>query len=388
MRILVTTDQWFPDFQGGSARVAAATSHELAKRGHDVTVICPQHPGLPPEAADGKLTVRRVLPRGWVPRTFSDPLHVRRIARRLAPDAYDVVIAHQPTNAVGVLAGSLGAPLALVFHASGPRELRFEQKRPPSRRRRLTTSLMGPPLAWLERRAVAGAKRILVLSEFSRGLLAADHSEALPKIRVVGGGVDTEAFTPGEGQAAARRALGRSENEALLFTVRRLDPRMGLEALLEAVALLEASHPSRLAIAGSGLLERALRRRADELGIAASVAFLGRVSDEQLRHWYQAADLFVLPTVAYEGFGMATVEALASGTPVVGTPVGATPEVLQPLDARLVASGSGARELADAISDTLARTSEELRARCRDYAVSRYDWSRVIMSWEEALQSP
>ena len=116
-----------------------------------------------------------------------------------------------------------------------------------------------------------------------------------------------------------------------------------------------------LAIAGSGSLAAGLERLARELGVADSVFFLGRVPDDDLPALYAAADLFVLPTVAYEGFGMATIEALASGTPVVGTPVGATPELLRGLDPRLVASGSGPEELADAIGGALARVDPALR---------------------------
>jgi glycosyltransferase involved in cell wall biosynthesis len=94
----------------------------------------------------------------------------------------------------------------------------------------------------------------------------------------------------------------------------------------------------------------------------------------------------VLPTVAYEGFGMVTVEALASGTPVVGTPVGATPELLEPLDPRLVARGSDPDSLAVAIRDALTFIDDDFRARCRKYALARFDWDQVTGAWEEALE--
>ena len=113
--------------------------------------------------------------------------------------------------------------------------------------------------------------------------------------------------------------------------------------------------------------------------------FVGRVAEDALPDWYRAADLFVLPTVAYEGFGMATVEALASGTPVVGTPAGATPELLEPLDPRLVAAGSDPDSLAVAIRDALAFIDDDFRDRCRDYAVARFGWDRVTRTWEEEL---
>src|SRR5206468_12585722 len=99
----------------------------------------------------------------------------------------------------------------------------------------------------------------------------------------------------------------------------------------------------------------------------------------------RTADLFVLPTVAYEGFGLVTVEALACGTPVVGTPVGATPEILAPLDPALVAVAADPYNLAAAIELALTKVDAALRERCREYASSRYAWSEVLPTWEAAL---
>jgi glycosyltransferase involved in cell wall biosynthesis len=138
-------------------------------------------------------------------------------------------------------------------------------------------------------------------------------------------------------------------------------------------------------VVGGGLLTNEHLRLSSQLGLDGRVRFVGRVSEGDLLDWYRAADLFVLPTVAYEGFGMVTVEALASGTPVVGTPAGATSELLEPLDPRLVADGSDPESLASAIGDALLFTNEDFQARCRDYALARFDWERVTRMWEEEL---
>jgi glycosyltransferase involved in cell wall biosynthesis len=140
-----------------------------------------------------------------------------------------------------------------------------------------------------------------------------------------------------------------------------------------------------LALVGSGAIGPQLERVARDLGVAARVRFPGRVSDAALLDWYRAADLFVLPTVAYEGFGMATAEALAAGTPVVGTPVGATPELLRPIDPDLVAAAADGRALADAIERGLAKAGPELSARCRDYASEVLAWQIVIQRWESEI---
>jgi glycosyltransferase involved in cell wall biosynthesis len=162
---------------------------------------------------------------------------------------------------------------------------------------------------------------------------------------------------------------------------------MGVENLVAALRHIRARVPARLAVAGTGPLLEELRRQAAGLGLGDAVRFLGRVPDGELVDWYRAADVFVLPTVAYEGFGMVTPEALATGTPVVGTPVGATPELLEPLDPRLVAAGTAPVELAEAVLGALDRSTPELRRRCRDYACERYAWGSVMGAWETALET-
>ena len=133
---------------------------------------------------------------------------------------------------------------------------------------------------------------------------------------------------------------------------------------------------SCLAVVGGGLLTDELRRLSSQLGLDGRVRFVGRVAEDELLDWYRAADLFVLPTVAYEGFGMVTVEALASGTPVVGTPAGATPELLEPLDR---GSSREARTLTrwrPRSAMSLVFADDDFRARCREYALARFDWDR------------
>lgn len=377
MRILVATDHWFPDHRGGAARVAAETAQLLADAGHEVEALAPVAGGKPREEHTAALSVHRRLARSALPQTLADPRRTERAARGRRAD---VMLAHTCTTAVGLARALPQVPLVLVYHASAVREARFERpyRSPP---RRLALTLLEPSLRHLEREAVAAAARILVLSEFSRDLLAADHPDALGRVALVGGGVDTRAFAPGD-RTAARRRLGVGDDRLLLLSVRRLEPRMGLEDLLAATAALGGVD---LAVVGSGSLAAALGARRDALGLRDRVRLVGRVSDEALLDWYRAADLFVLPTVAYEGFGLVTAEALACGLPVVGTAVGATPELLAPLDERLVVRGAGPAALAAGIERATAILGPELRARCRKFAEDRLSWAVAARRWEAAV---
>jgi glycosyltransferase involved in cell wall biosynthesis len=387
MRVLIATDQWSPDVIGGAARVASETAHALARRGHTVTVVAPQGEGLPAVERHGSLELRRSIGRGLLPQTFSDVREGRRLAG-LVGDEFDVVLAHQNTLTTGLGAlGRLDLPLALVFHSSIPLEQRFRRRRlPPARR--LAMLALAPALVAVERAAVRSAATILVLSRFSREILLAAHPAAEGRAVTVSGGIDAVWFEPLGDRPTLRTSLGLDGPGPLLASVRRLEPRMGHEELLRAAAILRADGVRfTLALAGDGTLAARLRALAGDLGLRDEVVFLGRISDERLRMLYAAADLTVVPTVAYEGFGIATVESLASGTPVVGTRVGATPEVLEPLDPGLVASSAAPEELAAVVRRTLDRLDEEYRRACADYARSRFAWDRAIVAWEDALEA-
>jgi glycosyltransferase involved in cell wall biosynthesis len=191
------------------------------------------------------------------------------------------------------------------------------------------------------------------------------------------GGVDTEAFRPG----APVGDPWASGPGPLLFAARRFVPRTGVVELVEACAAIAAQRPDvRVAIAGGGPLEADVRARIGGLGLQDRVRLLGWVSDAELVGWYRAADLAVLPTQELEGFGLATAEAMACGTPVVGTPAGATPEVLRRLDAALVTRDPSPGAIADAVLALLADPGRlaGLAARARAAVHPELGWGTVV----------
>jgi glycosyltransferase involved in cell wall biosynthesis len=382
MKIVIATDQWSPDAVGGSARVATATAREFARLGRDVTVVAPRIEGLPRVERDEGVELHRSVRRSFLPQSVSDVFETWRWAIRR--DRPNVFVAHQATNAVGLAAAHPKVPLLFVFHASAPLEQRFRRRRA-SGLRRISLLLLDPLLLLLERVAIRRATAVVVLSEYSRGLLLARHPRARDRIMLVGGGVDVDRFAGGDGPGT-RKAYRIPVERPFLLTVRRLEPRMGVEELLRAVAVLLAKGVRlTLGVAGAGTSAAGLVKLSRELELDEHVRFLGRVPEDDLPGLYAAADLFVLPTVAYEGFGISTVEALAAGTPVVGTAVGATPEILDPLDPQLVSPSADPGDLAATIERVLGTVSAEQRTRCADYARSRFRWDVAIESWEAAL---
>jgi glycosyltransferase involved in cell wall biosynthesis len=177
----------------------------------------------------------------------------------------------------------------------------------------------------------------------------------------------------------ARRRLGWPEDRPILLSVRRLARRMGLELLIDSVALLRRDFPEILVlIGGKGPESESLQKRIHEAGVGENVRLLGFIAEENLPLAYAAADCSIVPTVALEGFGLITVESLASGTPVLGTRISGTPEILEPLAPQLLFDEVSVEAMAQKIRSVLRHEiALPDRDECRQYA-RRYGWPEVM----------
>jgi glycosyltransferase involved in cell wall biosynthesis len=397
LAVLCINQFFYPDHAGGVERVTHETARRLVARGHSVDLVgLRTRAGTPDaEVLDG-VRIHRYggdatrWPLGG--RTAAALFRSRpAIAAVTAERSFDVVLSQHyfPYYAYLRTVGRKRVPEVVTFHASYWREHALEG--PDRSVGRLLDWVFGRFLRRTEVACLRRADRIVVLSEFSREQVGTYYPFAEPKLAKIPGGVDLKRFHPASDRRAVREELGLPFDRPVVFTARRLVPRMGLENLLEAVSQVKAVFPDvYLAIAGRGRLETELRKRAQWLGLGDGVEFLGFVGDDDLVKHYQAADLFVLPSIAFEGFGLVTLESLACGTPVLGTPVGATPEILRPLAPQLVLAGPepaairrGVLALLEWLSDRDAAFA--LRSRCREYAAARYDWETATDAVEALL---
>ncbi len=386
MRILFLADAVFEDIPGGSRVVARELAHGLAARGHQVTFLVARHDDTAPDdERHGDIRIVRYPGAGHPPAFVRAG---RRAAARLwAEGKYDVAHTHFAYAALGPLAAlPPGTPHVRSFYGPWDEEGWVED----------TTGHPGPlgmVKARIKRRlrhAVEAAnlrrsRAVVVLSRHSQAEVQTFHVPDA-RIRLLPGGADTQRFTPADDRDAVRRALGLPTERPLLLSVRRLAPRMGLDALIQAMPAVTATHPhALLLIGGKGPERERLQRRIADLHLTDSVRLIGFIPDDQLAAHYQAADAFVLPTLALEGFGLVTAESLACGTPVLGTPIGATPELLTALDPRLVLPGTTPEALAHGITRFLdhGQDWDLTPSRLHQYVRDTYSWDAHVQGMEQ-----
>ncbi|HEY1998031.1 glycosyltransferase family 4 protein [Paraburkholderia sp.] len=240
----------------------------------------------------------------------------------------------------------------------------------------------------IERAVYRHASRHIVLSRAFGELL--EHQYGVPEssIRIVPGCVETERFEVAQSRAEARALLDLPNDRPVVFCIRRLVARMGLEELIDAIYVARQSMPDiLLVIAGKGPLEPALRAKIAARRLESHVRLAGFVPDEALPLWYRSAELSIVPTLTLEGFGLTTIESLAAGTPVLVTPVGGLPEAVAPLSPDLVMPSIGYQAIGSALVDALlGRRALPDASACQDYARTRFDRSVVAAQVAEVYR--
>lgn len=360
---------------------------QFAKRGNEVDVIAPLPyvPGLLGRISKGRIAslpanemvggLQVYHPRYLLFPKISMPLHgflmnlgCCRLARQLhRRKPYDCIDAHYvfPDGVAAVLIGkSLGIPVTLTARGSDIHT--FTQ-----------FATIRPQIRWALRNANG---RAAVSSSLAKIMDALEPSIA--KTNVIGNGVDTQRFFA-EDRRSARNRLGLDQKEEIVVSVAALRKVKGSDLLLRAAALLRKSgRRCRVLFVGAGPELASLQRLARQLDCADLVAFVGPVNNDELRYYYNAADVSCIPS-RNEGWPNVLLEALACGTPVVATRVGASPEILADADLGIVVDPTP-ESICDGLRQALDRTWNRDQLVC--YAATE-TWENVAAAMEGFLRN-
>jgi glycosyltransferase involved in cell wall biosynthesis len=200
-------------------------------------------------------------------------------------------------------------------------------------------------------------------------------------LRVVSRGVDLARFDPAQRSLALREIWGAGPDDPVLACVGRLAPEKNLDTLLQAYQAFKARRPNaRLLLVGDGPLRAPLQQRCPE------AIFAGQQGGQALAAHYASADLFLFPSLT-ETFGNVTIEAMASGLPVLAFAYAAAAELIDDGDqGRLVAMSDNAAfvRAAAALADEEFAVWRRAGLMARQRALSR-DWRQVVLQFEAAL---
>ena len=224
----------------------------------------------------------------------------------------------------------------------------------------------------IERRAVRESAAVTAASEIELGELLDLYDAEREKLHIIPCGVDPDLFRPVR-QADAREALGRDQCERIVLFVGRIEQIKGIDVLLRALGLLFFRRPDLrsdlcLLVVGGALdpdddgseTEKIheLRRLVHEHRMEANVSFVGSLDQQRLALFYAAADVCAVPSLT-ESFGLVALEAMACGTPVVGTRVGGLQKLIEHGVSGLLVPAGDYQALAESIAQVL--TDHRLR---------------------------
>ena len=395
MKILFVADVSITNVASGSERVLYEQCTCLSRSGHEVHLLTrrlPLHKSAD-EEIDGvkewRYGFEKKLPYPFLKSIFSDCRHSFNYIQK--DSSFQIINFHQPFSALGVLSSRASTDIPKIYTCHS---LSFQEYASLSS---LSTDIKGWVSYWIhllgrkviEKKVLARSDHIVALSKYTSEKLIKTYGLPSSKVTVIPAGVDLNRFRPFNDKQLSRNRLGMPNGQFMLLTIRNLEPRMGLENLILALKeVVKERKDILLIVGGEGPLSQDLKSLAREVGIEDSVKFTGYIPDEELPHYYQMADLFILPTKALEGFGLVTVEALASGLPVLGTPVGGTKEILAHMGPEFLFSDSTPDSMARLILKSMQHWTtnpeiyNEISRKCRKVAEDYYSWDPHVAKLE------
>jgi spore coat protein SA len=234
------------------------------------------------------------------------------------------------------------------------------------------------------------ADHIVVNSHFIKNEVEKLEPKTKGKLRVHYLGVDLQRFSPWYEdinrtiREADKKAHGLEGRRIVLF-VGRLQPIKGVAPLIRAFQSIIRDFPDlMLVIVGSHSYGKAVLteyvRRLHELAkpIQNQVQFINYIPSEEVARWYRMADVFVVPSIGPEAFGLVNLEAMATGLPLIASQIGGIPEIVEPSKSGILVSiDSLERNIEEKIRELLSNEDEALRLgqEARKFVEERFAWS-------------
>lgn len=375
LKILIGADTFLPDING-AAIFAARLAAGLVGRGHEVHIVAPaadrKHGTWVEEVEGQRMTVHRLYSWRWYPHPwlrFAIPWRIEQNSARILDEVQPDVVHFQSHIIIGrgLSKGALARGIRLIGTNHFMPENLLEHTKLP---RFIHTFAV--------RQAWRAAYRSFVRAEAvtSPTRKAADFLEAAINIHpvlAISCGIKADNYTPS--------FEPRTEN--VIAFVGRITGEKQIDKLVRAFARLDPALDAKLVLVGHGEEEGHLRSLANQLGVGDRVTITGYVSDEELRRILTRATVFAMPSIA-ELQSIATLEAMASGLPIVAANAMALPHLVHDGENGFLFEPGNIDDLAGLLTDVLTMPEDSLLALKQESLrlVEAHDIERTLDTFE------
>ena len=391
--VVVACHAWYGDVVGGSFRLASELAEHLASRGHLVSYVCCSANSSSDVASLKSINgvqVHRYRPSSkrltGIGRLKFHITATRKAVQEIhTRNRVNVISGHSPLQALGAFQAIDCDSRNYTVHSPFDDELLSNS---PTGRPRLMTRFASYAARWVDRRNVQMADCVQTVSQYTQDIFLRRHANAMRNKGVVAPGwVNGDSFKPAKDRLSLRQSLGTEwqTDQPLLFTLRRLESRMGLDTLVAACHQLAQEGLSfRMLIGGDGSLKQQLQEMIIARSLQDRVILLGRLPENQLAATYASADCFVLPTKALECFGLIVLEAFACQTPVIASATAAIPELAAQQGSDWMFEPGNVEQLTCCLRKFITNQLKPT-VQLREIAL-KYDKPKVLANWEELLK--
>ncbi len=379
MRVLFVTDEYPPYLRGGAGVYAAEITNHLAdKVEFEVAVPAKREGHITAETKiDERINVSEI---GFIDVPgLRFPSSGYNIYHKYKDKLSDYDLIHS-SSGMGFMLG--GNKLETVHHT-----MRSEMSSLTHRGRESFEGFMNHLFYyrvrdWLEVRSFKKARRFIAMSHATKDSLLDDYRISADNIVITNNGVDVNRFTPGD-KKEARETLGLPSDSKILLFVGRIEERKNVDTLVHAMKELDDYY---LVVCGTGPMHGWIESLVKDHGMN-NVQITGFVSDLDLPHYYNAADLLVHPADV-EGFGLTLIESMASGTPVLTQRKSGMKDILEKCGVKEELASTDPVVIADTVKTILS--DESLAKRVEQYrkkAIKEFSWEKIAERTYDVYES-
>ncbi|GAB3617038.1 hypothetical protein GCM10027416_15950 [Okibacterium endophyticum] len=375
LRVVIGADTFAPDVNG-AARFAERLAAGMVARGHDVHVVAPaasRRHGTWTETHEGQpMTMHRLYSWRWYPHDwlrFALPWTINRNSARILERVKPDVVHSNSFLVVGrglsLQAEKRGIRVVATNHVMPENMLEFTLV-PKGMQEKLVSWAWG-----MAKRTLSRAESVTTPTQKAAQFL--ERYTGLRGVHAISCGIDAHRYTP---------SFDPPTDKRILF-VGRVTGEKQIDVLIRAFAQLDPGLNAKLEIVGGGDQKNNLENLAKQLELGDRVRFTGYVSDDELREAYTRATVLAMPSIA-ELQSIVTMEAMASGLPVVAADAMALPHLVHTGENGYLFEPGNVNELAERLTDVLTASSEELARMKRNSLkmIEAHDIQRTISTFE------